>query len=82
MNNRRDFLKKVALAGTSAVIGSQIEALGSNGVSSSFSGTSEGGGLIVPKSNGLKITGSPDPILSHPNSDVEYREIFRRETSL
>ena len=50
MNNRRDFLKKVALAGTSAVIGSQIEALGSNGVSSSFSGTSEGGGLIVPKS--------------------------------
>lgn len=38
MNNRRDFLKKVALAGTSAVIGSQIEALGSNGVSSSFSG--------------------------------------------
>ena len=25
-------------------------------MSSSFSGTSEGGGLIVPKSNGLKIT--------------------------
>ena len=65
MNNRRDFLKKVALAGTSAVIGSQIEALGSNGVSSSFSGTSEGGGLIVPKSNGLKITGTFLDEISH-----------------
>ena len=69
MNNRRDFLKKVALAGTSAVIGSQIEALGSNGVSSSFSGTSEGGGLIVPKSNGLKIR------------DVSRRNISRYSTS-
>ena len=51
MNNRRDFLKKVALAGTSAVIGSQIEALGSNGVSSSFSGTSEGGGISIYNKN-------------------------------
>ena len=76
MNNRRDFLKKVALAGTSAVIGSQIEALGSNGVSSSFSGTSEGGGLIVPKSNGLKITGTFLDEISH---DIPHQNWGEKE---
>ena len=76
MNNRRDFLKKVALAGTSAVIGSQIEALGSNGVSSSFSGTSEGGGLIVPKSNGLKITATFLDEISH---DIPHQNWGEKE---
>ena len=45
-------------------------------MSSSFSGTSEGGGLIVPKSNGLKITGTFLDEISH---DIPHQNWGEKE---
>ena len=59
-NNRRDFLKKAALAGASALVAPSLFATGEEGSEISILKNEENGlenNLIVPKNNGLKITG-------------------------
>ncbi len=60
-NNRRDFLKKAALAGASALVAPSLFATGEEGSEISILKNEENGlenNLIVPKNNGLKITGT------------------------
>ena len=92
-NSRREFLKKAALAGASiAVLPSLAEAMTScGGTSQSGNGQAaagvagnlaEAGGLIVPKNNGLRITGTfLDEIshdIAHQNWGVkEWEQDFR-----
>ena len=58
-NNRRDFLKKAALAGASALVAPSLFATGEEGSEISILKNEENGlenNLIVPKNNGLKMT--------------------------
>ena len=78
-NNRRDFLKKAALAGASALMAPTLLAAegkdGSEFVLSPSKRTDSK--LIVPKNNGLKITGTYLEEISleipHPNwRDIDW----------
>ena len=67
-NNRRDFLKKAALAGASALVAPSLFATGEEGSEISILKNEENGlenNLIVPKNNGLKITGTFLDEISH-----------------
>lgn len=60
-NNRRDFLKKAALAGASALVAPSLfaaEGEGRGGLSPINKAGDLESKLIVPKNNGLKITGT------------------------
>ncbi|THG52711.1 twin-arginine translocation signal domain-containing protein, partial [Bacteroides faecichinchillae] len=60
-NNRRDFLKKAALAGASALVAPSLFAANEEGRRESSPADMAGNlesRLIVPKNNGLKITGT------------------------
>ena len=60
-NNRRDFLKKAALAGASALVAPSLFAADGEGrgeLSPKIKAGDLESKLIVPKNNGLKITGT------------------------
>lgn len=76
-NNRRDFLKKSALASTSLLMAPQL--LGGcddKPTSNSSTGESWGNELIVPKKNGLQITGTFLDEISHdiPHQNWGWKE--------
>lgn len=71
MSNRRDFIKKAALAGASAMVAPSLlkaETLGANSSNYGADPKADTGiesRLIVPKNNGLKITGTFLDEISH-----------------
>ena len=67
-NNRRDFLKKAALAGASALVAPSLFAADGEGrgeLSLKIKAGDLESKLIVPKNNGLKITGTFLDEISH-----------------
>ena len=78
-NNRRDFLKKAALAGASALVAPSLFATGEEGSEISILKNEENGlenNLIVPKNNGLKITGTFLDEISH---DIPHQNWGEKE---
>ena len=79
MANRRDFLKTMAIGGASALV---APSLLSSCASSSDSSTeasaidTSAGGLIVPKDNGLRITGTFLDEISH---DIPHQNWGEKE---
>lgn len=70
-NNRRDFLKKAALAGASALVAPSLFAADGEGrgeLSPKIKAGDLESKLIVPKNNGLKITGTFFTIAKSKNS--------------
>ena len=81
MSNRRDFIKKAALAGASAMVApSLLKAETLNGGSSNQSDSKTDTGiesrLIVPKNNGLRITGTFLDEISH---DIPHQNWGEKE---
>ena len=71
-NNRRDFLKKAALAGASALVAPSLFAADGEGrgeLSLKIKAGDLESKLIVPKNNGLKITGT---FLDEISADIMY----------
>ena len=87
-SNRRDFLKKAALAGASALVAPGLLATEEKGVISfSSSPGGETDKFIIPKNNGLKITGTFLDEISHdiPHqnwSEREWEQDFRHMKSI
>lgn len=77
MTNRRDFLKKAAWAGASALVAPSAFASveGSSAISDAGKNVS-GSNLIVPHSNGLKITGTFLDEISH---DIPHQNWGEKE---
>ena len=78
-NNRRDFLKKAALAGASALVAPSLFATGEEESEISILKNEENGlenNLIVPKNNGLKITGTFLDEISH---DIPHQNWGEKE---
>ena len=79
-NNRRDFLKKAALAGASALVApSLFAAEGEGGLSPINKAGDLESKLIVPKNNGLKITGTFLDEISH---DIPHQNWGEKEWDL
>ena len=87
-SNRRDFLKKAALAGASALVAPGLLATEEKEVISfSSSPGGETDKFIIPKNNGLKITGTFLDEISHdiPHqnwSEREWEQDFRHMKSI
>ena len=76
-SNRRDFLKKAALAGASALVAPGLLATEEKEVISfSSSPGGETDKFIIPKNNGLKITGTFLDEISH---DIPHQNWSERE---
>ena len=78
-NNRRDFLKKAALAGASALVAPSLFATGEEESEISILKNEKNGlesNLIVPKNNGLKITGTFLDEISH---DIPHQNWGEKE---
>ena len=75
MTNRRDFLKTMAIGGASALAAPSLLSSCSNTGKSSLLDTSAGE-LIVPKDNGLKITGTFLDEISH---DIPHQNWGEKE---
>lgn len=77
-NNRRDFLKKAALAGVSAIVApSLLGAMNREDTpSSDMISPSSGNQLIIPKNAGLKITGTFLDEISH---DIPHQNWGEKE---
>ena len=75
MTNRRDFLKTMAIGGASALAAPSLLSSCSNTGNSSLIDTSAGG-LIVPKDNGLRITGTFLDEISH---DIPHQNWGEKE---
>ena len=77
MADRRDFLKTMAIGGASALVAPSLlsSCTSGNGTSGLVTGTSEGG-LIVPKDNGLRITGTFLDEISH---DIPHQNWGEKE---
>ena len=81
-NNRRDFLKKAALAGASALVAPSLfaaEGEGRGGLSPINKAGDLESKLIVPKNNGLKITGTFLDEISH---DIPHQNWGEKEWDL
>ena len=80
-NDRRDFLKKSVLAGASLFAAPSFLSTASNkeGCLFPISGTDLGDTLIVPKNNGLKITGTFLDEISH---DIPHQNWGMKEWDL
>ena len=67
MSNRRNFLKKVAVAATSAIVAPELlqAATKAESALSQTAATQGAGNLIVPKEGGLRITGTFLDEISH-----------------
>ena len=74
MTDRRDFLKTMALGGASAIAGGSILSSCSNSENPIISGTEST--LIVPKDNGLRITGTFLDEISH---DIPHQNWGEKE---
>lgn len=74
MNNRRSFLKKTAIAGVSALTIPAILSCGDSNKSGLFPATD--GNLIIPKGQGLKITGTFIDEISH---DIPHQNWGEKE---
>ena len=61
MTDRREFLKKMAVGGASAIVAPSLL----TACSENTELTTTAGGLIVPKDNGLRITGTFLDEISH-----------------
>ena len=74
MSDRRDFLKTMAIGGASAIIApSLLSSCSGNQAGEESAIDTSAGGLIVPKDNGLRITGTFLDEISHdvlPDSDI------------
>ncbi len=75
MNNRRDFLKKVSMAGAGAFVLNAQQGCSGKGQENT-SPISQGGGLIVPKAQGLKLTGTFLDEISH---DIPHQNWGEKE---
>lgn len=78
-NNRRDFLKKAALAGASALVAPSLFAADGEGrgeLSPKIKAGDLESKLIVPKNNGLKITGTFLDEISH---DIPHQNWGEKE---
>ena len=77
MADRRDFLKTMAIGGASALVAPSLlsSCTSGNGANGLVTGTSEGG-LIVPKDNGLRITGTFLDEISH---DIPHQNWGEKE---
>ena len=81
-NNRRDFLKKAALAGASALVAPSLFAADGEGrgeLSPKIKAGDLESKLIVPKNNGLKITGTFLDEISH---DIPHQNWGEKEWDL
>lgn len=81
-NNRRDFLKKAALAGASALVAPSLFAADGEGrgeLSLKIKAGDLESKLIVPKNNGLKITGTFLDEISH---DIPHQNWGEKEWDL
>lgn len=78
MKNRRDFLKKASLVGASAMVIPSMMACDNKetGQKASKSWESSAGGLIVPKNEGLKITGT---FLDEITHDIPHQNWGEKE---
>jgi hypothetical protein len=78
MNNRRDFLKKTALAGVSLLAGPSLfgKTLTNEGMYETSIENQIESKLIVPKNNGLKITGTFLDEISH---DIPHQNWGEKE---
>ena len=86
-NNRRDFLKKAALAGASALVAPSLFAADGEGrgeLSPKIKAGDLESKLIVPKNNGLKITGTFLDEISHdiPHQNWGYSDYDSFRVSL
>ena len=75
MTDRRDFLKTMAIGGASAIAGSTILSSCNLGENSSIKDGNESR-LIVPKDNGLRITGTFLDEISH---DIPHQNWGEKE---
>ena len=76
MADRRDFLKTMAIGGASALVAPSLlsSCSSDNGAATSLDTTA--GGLIVPKDNGLRITGTFLDEISH---DIPHQNWGEKE---
>ena len=73
MTDRRNFLKTMAIGGASALVAPSLLSSCSPAAEPGYETTE--GGLIVPKDNGLKITGTFLDEISH---DIPHRTGARK----
>jgi len=77
MANRRDFLKTMAIGGASALVAPSIlSSCASEGSKEAPAIDTSAGGLIVPKDNGLRITGTFLDEISH---DIPHQNWGEKE---
>ena len=76
MNDRRDFLKTMAIGGASALIAPSLLSSCSPEQKNTALVGSSAGGLIVPKDNGLRITGTFLDEISH---DIPHQNWGEKE---
>ena len=74
MADRRDFLKTMAIGGASALVAPSLLSSCTSGAESSID--TSAGGLIVPKDNGLRITGTFLDEISH---DIPHQNWGEKE---
>ena len=76
MADRRDFLKTMAIGGASALVAPSLLSSCSSDKSADTVLDTSAGGLIVPKDNGLRITGTFLDEISH---DIPHQNWGEKE---